>query len=115
MYGNLKDFDDLVEQIHLRDMRILIDFIPNHTSDQHEWFKESCKSSDASNPYRDYYVWYPSENSVEPPNNWLSVFGGSAWHYNENRKSWYLHQFLKQQPDLNVRSPVVQNELKVNN
>lgn len=132
VYGDMNDFDELVKQVHLKGkikkqfiqkiciqncnkkgMRILIDFIPNHTSDQHEWFKKSCESNDTSNPYRDYYVWYASENSVDPPNNWMSVFGDSAWHYNETRKAWYLHQFLKQQPDLNLRCPAVQKELKV--
>lgn len=113
VYGSMSDFDELVEQVHLRGMHILIDFIPNHTSDQHEWFKQSSKSSSSHNPYRDYYVWYPSSDSEKPPNNWLSVFGDSAWEYCETRKAWYLHQFLKQQPDLNLRCTAVQDELKV--
>lgn len=89
-----------------------MDFVPNHTSDQHNWFKESAKNDDPNNPYRDYYVWYKSEDSVNPPNNWRSVFGHSAWTYSHSRKAWYLHQFLKEQPDLNFRCPAVHEEMK---
>lgn len=89
-----------------------MDFVPNHTSDQHDWFKKSCESGLSSNPYRDYYVWYASEDRLNPPNNWRSVFGQSAWTYNESRKAWYLHQFLKEQPDLNFRCPAVHKEMR---
>ena len=71
LYGTMNDFDELVEKVHQRGMHILLDFVPNHTSDQHMWFKESCKSDDPSNPYRDFYVWYSSEDKVNPPNNWV--------------------------------------------
>ena len=71
VYGTEKDFDELVREVHARDMHILLDFVPNHTSDQHPWFKESSKNGDSTNPYRDYYVWYPSEDKKNPPNNWV--------------------------------------------
>ncbi|CAF0980695.1 unnamed protein product [Brachionus calyciflorus] len=110
--GTMNDFDDLVEEVHKRNMYILLDFIPNHTSNLHKWFQESSKNNDPKNPYRDYYVWYPSEDKINPPNNWVSCFGGSAWTYNETRKAWYLHQFLKEQPDLNYRCPEVKKEVE---
>ena len=113
VYGTMKDFDELVAQTHERGMYLLMDFIPNHTSDQHEWFKKSRSSNDPDNPYRDYYVWHPSKNKTKPPNNWVSVFGGPAWTYCETRQAWYLHQFLPQQPDLNYRCPAVHREMKV--
>jgi alpha-glucosidase len=113
IYGNSKDFDLLVEEVHKREMHLILDFVPNHTSDQHKWFKESCKSSDETNPYRDYYVWYPSKDKVNPPNNWKSCFGHSAWTYCESRQAWYLHQFLPEQPDLNLRCPAVRKEIDV--
>ena len=113
VYGTMKDFDELIRQAHDKQMHVLMDFVPNHTSDQHDWFRKSCQSDSVNNPYRDYYVWYPSEDRVNPPNNWRSVFGGSAWHYNTTRRAWYLHQFLKEQPDLNFRCPAVHKELNV--
>ena len=73
VYGTERDFDELVEAVHSRGMYIRLDLVPNHTSTQHNWFRESCKSSEASNPYRDYYVWYPSEDKVNPPNNWVYI------------------------------------------
>lgn len=73
LYGTMEDFDELVHQVHKRDMYLLLDFIPNHTSNLHQWFKESCKN-DPDNPYRDFYVWYPSEDKINPPNNWASSF-----------------------------------------
>ena len=71
IYGSMDDFDDLVQKVHEKDMYILLDFVPNHTSDKHEWFKQSCLNNDPENKYRDYYVWYESEDSVNPPNNWV--------------------------------------------
>lgn len=113
IYGNMKDFDELIEKAHGKDMHVIMDFVPNHTSNNHNWFKESSKSNESSNPYRDYYVWYESEDSVNPPNNWLSVFGQSAWTYSHTRRAWYLHQFLKEQPDLNFRCAAVRDEMKI--
>lgn len=71
VYGSMNDFDSLVEKVHEKGMHILVDFVPNHTSNQHHWFKESSKNNDPNNPYRDYYVWYASEDKVNPPNNWV--------------------------------------------
>jgi len=109
IYGTMKNFDQLVAKVHEKGMHIILDLVVNHTSDQHEWFKKSVANTDK---YRDYYVWVESEDRVNPPNNWLSVFGGPAWTYNEQRKAWYLHQFLKEQPDLNFRCPAVLAEIK---
>ncbi len=92
-----------------------MDFIPNHTSDKHNWFIQSSKSSLESNKYRDYYVWHPSTDKSKPPNNWLSLFGGPAWSFHEGRGQWYLHHFLPQQPDLNFRSEVLKKEIEVKN
>jgi alpha-glucosidase len=86
-----------------------MDFIPNHTSDKHEWFIKSCNNDPK---YRDYYVWYPSEDKVNPPNNWVNIVGYSAWTYNEKRKAWFYHTFLPEQPDLNMRSPAVREEMR---
>jgi glycosidase len=113
VYGSQADFDALVAAVHKRGMHVLLDLVPNHTSDQHEWFKESSRTDSESNKYKDYYVWKVSEDKVNPPNNWKSVFGDSAWTYCETRKAWYLHQFLPQQPDLNLRNPAVRQEIEV--
>ena len=115
-YGTLEDFDKLVEELHNenRNMKVIIDFIPNHTSNRHPWFNASL-SSDPK--YKDYYVWHNGingSNSGQPgvPNNWRSVFGGSAWTWSDERKQYYYHQFLPSQPDLNLRNPDVRQELK---
>jgi alpha-glucosidase len=113
-YGSLADFDELVDKLHKpeKDMKVIIDFIPNHTSDKHPWF-EASKRNDTK--FADYYVWRdPSVTTGErkPPNNWKSVFGGSAWTWNEERKQYYLHQFYAEQPDLNLRNPEVKTALK---
>ena len=99
LFGTLDDFDELLEKAHQRGIKIIIDFVPNHSSDQHAWFQESRSSRD--NPKRDWYVW------ADQPNNWLSVFGGSAWEWDEATDQYYLHSFLKEQPDLNWRNPEV--------
>ena len=106
MFGTLDDFDRLVEESHRRGLRVIIDFVPNHTSDQHPWFQESRSSRD--NPKRDWYIWRDPAPDGGPPNNWLSRFGGgSAWEYDERTGQYYLHSFLKEQPDLNWRNPEV--------
>jgi alpha-glucosidase len=105
LFGSLADFDALVKAAHARELRVLMDFVPNHTSDQHAWFKESRSSRD--NPKRDWYVWRDPKAGGTPPNNWLSVFGGSAWKLDATTGQYYLHTFLSQQPDLNWANPEV--------
>jgi alpha-glucosidase len=105
IFGDLKTFDRLVEEAHRRNLQIVIDFVPNHTSDQHPWFVESRASR--TNPRRNWYIWADPKPDSSPPNNWLSVFGGSAWELDTSTGQYYLHSFLKEQPDLNWRNPEV--------
>jgi alpha-glucosidase len=105
LFGNLASFDELVKQSHKHDIKVIIDFVPNHTSDQHPWFIESRSSR--TNPNRDWYVWADPKPDGSPPNNWFSMFGGSAWELDAPTGQYYLHSFLKQQPDLNWRNPAV--------
>lgn len=109
LYGDLDTFDRLVEEAHARGIRIILDFVPNHTSDQHPAFKESRSSRD--NPKRDWYIWRDPAPDGGPPNNWISRFGGSAWEYDEATGQYYFHQYLPSQPDLNWRNPEVQEAL----
>ena len=105
LFGTLEDFDRLLEETHRRGMKMILDLVPNHTSDEHPWFVESRSSRD--NPKRDWYLWRDPAPGGGPPNNWLSHFGGPAWTYDETTRQYYLHQFVKQQPDLNYRNPEV--------
>ncbi|WP_138416243.1 glycoside hydrolase family 13 protein [Aquibacillus sediminis] len=107
-FGTMEDFDQLLEEAHNRDMKIIMDLVINHTSDEHPWFIESRSSKD--NPYRDYYIWHPGKNGKEP-NNWESIFNGSAWEYDDKTGEYYLHVFSRKQPDLNWENPVVREEL----
>jgi oligo-1,6-glucosidase len=107
-FGDMSDFDDLLEGIHQRDMKLIMDIVPNHTSDEHRWFKASSESED--NPYRDYYIWRQGEKD-KLPNNWPSFFAGKAWDYEEKTNSHYLHLFSKKQPDLNWENPKVRQEI----
>ena len=112
-YGNLDVFKQVLHEAHRRDMRVFMDLVINHTSDEHRWFKESKKGKD--NPYHDYYFWRPGKVSGgirRPPNNWTSLFEGGAWEYCENIDEYYLHLFAKKQPDLNVDNPKVREEIK---
>jgi alpha-glucosidase len=109
LFGTLADFDRLVAEAHRRPMKVLLDFVPNHTSDEHPWFRESRSSRD--NPKRDWYIWRDPAPGGGPPNNWLSNFGGSAWTFDEHSGQYYYHAFLKQQPDLNWRNPEVQDAM----
>lgn len=115
-YGTLEDFDRLVKKAKSLDIKIILDFVPNHSSDEHEWF---IKSENNEPGYEDYYVWHPGypnpKNASErlPPSNWLSIFRKSAWTWSEKRQEFYYHQFLKKQPDLNYRNPKVVEEMKV--
>jgi alpha-glucosidase len=102
-FGSLADFDRLLEALHSRGIRLLLDFVPNHTSDQHPWFKDSRSSPQS--PKRDWYLWVDPAPDGGPPNNWLSRFGGSAWKWDSASGQYYYHAFLPQQPDLNWRNP----------
>lgn len=105
-FGTLSDFDDLLAQAHERGLKVLLDFVPNHTSDRHPWFVESRSARDAAK--RDWYLWRDPAPDGGPPNNWISDFGGSAWAWDEASGQYYYHAFLKEQPDLNWRNPAVQ-------
>ncbi|MCI5083592.1 MAG: alpha-glucosidase [Saprospiraceae bacterium] len=103
-FGTMDDFDELLEKAHQKGLKLVMDLVVNHTSDEHFWFQEARKSKD--NPYRDYYIWKP-----EKPNNWLSFFGGDAWEKDEASGEYYLHLFTKKQPDLNWENPKVRQEV----
>jgi alpha-glucosidase len=125
LFGTLQDFDNLLAAAHARNLRVILDFVPNHTSDQHPWFLESRSSR--TNPRRDWYLWHdaappadgqtfgdspdwqPARNRL--PNNWMSHFGGPAWTWDETTQQFYLHSFLAQQPDLNWRNPEVRSAM----
>lgn len=107
-YGTLADFDRLLQEAHQRGIRILLDLVLNHTSDQHSWFQQSRSSKD--NPYRDWYIWRDGKDG-QPPNDWESIFGGSAWEYDEATGQYYYHFFFKEQPDLNWRNPKVEKAM----
>lgn len=108
-FGTLADFDELIDKAHKRDIRIILDLVLNHTSDQHPWFLEAKKSRD--NPYHDWYLWHDPVPGKKYPNNWRSVFGGRAWEYVPEIDRFYYHMFYKQQPDLNWRNPAVYAEM----
>ncbi len=108
-FGTMEDFDEMLAEAHKRGLRIVMDLVVNHTSDEHKWFMESRKSKD--NAYRDYYIWREGKDSQTPPNNWGSCFSGSAWQYDEETAMYYLHLFSKKQPDLNWDNPKVRKEV----
>ncbi|XP_018404444.1 PREDICTED: maltase 1-like [Cyphomyrmex costatus] len=112
-YGTLEDFDVLMDLAQYHGLKVILDFVPNHSSDQHEWFKQSINRI---KPYDEYYVWrdakYDENQNRLPPNNWLSNFGGSAWEWNDIREQYYLHQFAVGQPDLNYHNDQLQEEMK---
>jgi len=109
MFGSLYDFDGLIAEAHRLGIRIMIDLVMSHTSDQHPWFIESRSSHD--NPKADWYVWADAKPDGTPPNNWMSIFGGSGWHWDAGRMQYYMHNFLTAQPDLNLHHPEVQDSL----
>ena len=112
LFGTLEDFDLLIREAHAQKIKLVLDFVPNHTSDQHPWFIESRSSRD--NPKRDWYIWRDPALGGGPPNNWLSNFGGSAWEYDPKTEQYYYHAFLREQPDLNWRnSQVIEAMLNV--
>ncbi|MCL7418239.1 MAG: alpha-glucosidase, partial [Halalkalicoccus sp.] len=107
-FGTMDDWEALLEELHDRDIRLIMDLVVNHTSDEHEWF---VRSRDKDPEYDDYYVWRDGEADGERPNNWTSSFGGPAWAYDEEREAWYLHLFDEKQPDLNWENPDVRAEV----
>ncbi len=108
-FGTMDDFDELLRETHKRGMRLILDLVANHCSDEHMWFEEAKKSKD--NPYRDYFHWRKPSADGGPPNNWKSFFGGSAWEYDSASGEYYLHLFTKKQPDLNWKNPKVRKEI----
>jgi len=109
LFGTLDDFRALVSHAHGLGLKVMVDQVLSHTSDQHPWFKESRSSQD--NPKADWYVWADAKGDGNPPNNWLSIFGGSAWQWDTGRLQYYMHNFLTSQPDLNFHNPAVQQAL----
>nr|WP_150126113.1 alpha-amylase family glycosyl hydrolase [Brevundimonas sp. LM2] len=109
IFGSIEDFDALVERAHALDLKVIIDQVYSHTSDEHAWFKESRRSQ--TNAKADWYVWADAKADGSPPSNWQSVFGGPAWTWDARRHQYYMHNFLKEQPQLNVRNPEVQQAL----
>lgn len=107
-FGTMEDFDRMLTEAHSRGIRIVMDLVVNHTSDEHKWFMESKSSKE--NPYRDYYIWKEGKDGKEP-NNWGGCFGGSAWQYDETTDMYYLHCFSKKQPDLNWENEKVRDEV----
>lgn len=116
-YGTMADFEHLAERCKELDIKLILDFVPNHCSDQHEWFRKSADPHDPDHEkYKDYFVWNEGkilENGTRaPPSNWISIMRGSAWTWVGSRKAFYYHQFLQKQPDLNYRNEAVSNEMK---
>jgi len=109
LFGTMQDFDQLVAQLHARDMRLMLDFVPNHTSDRHPWFLESRASRTSRK--RQWYIWADACADGGAPNNWLSRFGGSGWQWDEQTEQYYYHSFLLEQPDLNWRNPEVREAM----
>ncbi|MBI0578783.1 alpha-glucosidase [Neobacillus cucumis] len=107
-FGTMADFDQLLQEVHDRGMKLILDLVINHTSDEHPWFIESRSSKE--HPKRDWYIWRDGKNGEEP-NNWESIFGGSAWEYDEKTNQYFLHIFSRKQPDLNWENPEVRNSL----
>ena len=108
-FGTMEDFDRMLAAAHERGIKIMMDLVVNHTSDEHKWFIESRKSTD--NPYRDYYIWRPAKEDGSLPNNWGSCFSGPAWEYDKATDMYFLHLFSKKQPDLNWENPAVRQEV----
>jgi alpha-glucosidase len=109
IFGSLQDLDRLIEQAHARGLKLILDYVPNHTSDEHPWFQESRSSR--TNEKRDWYIWHDPAPDGGPPNNWTSFFGGSAWQFDEQTGQYYLHIFDVKQPDLNWRNPLVRQAM----
>lgn len=109
IFGTLADFDALIADVHARGLKLILDFVPNHTSDEHPWFVESRSSR--TNSKRDWYIWRDAKPDGSPPNNWLSNFGGPAWQWDDTTGQYFYHAFLTKQPDLNWRNPDVRRAM----
>lgn len=109
IFGTMQDLEELLTDLHTRGMKLILDLVPNHTSDEHPWFLESRSSR--NNPKRDWYIWEDALEDGSAPSNWLSVFGGSAWQWDEHTEQYYYHAFHVKQPDLNWRNPEVQQAM----
>ena len=109
MFGTLEDFDALVEEAHRLDLKVILDYVPNHTSEEHPWFVESREERD--NPKRDWFIWRDPKPDGGPPNNWVASFGGGAWEWDEGTSQYYYHAYLPEQPDLNWRNPEVRGTM----
>ncbi len=107
-FGTMADFDEMLAEMKKREIKLILDLVVNHSSDEHHWFQEAKKSKD--NPYRDYYIWREGKDG-QAPNNWVSMFGGSAWEYNPATEDYYLHLFTCKQPDLNWQNPALRKEI----
>jgi len=116
LFGDLEEFSNMKVAMHKRGMKLIMDFIPNHVSDQHEWFQASRQSQADENKFRDFFIWSDGKDNggakPDAPNNWLSVYGGSAWEWDDERKQYYYHTYLPEQPDLNLRNEQVKMDLK---
>jgi alpha-glucosidase len=108
-FGTLQDFDELVHEVHRRNLKIILDWVPNHTSDEHSWFLDSRSNRESAK--RNWYLWHDAKQDGSPPNNWISVFGGSVWQWDADTSQFYMHTFLEKQPDLNWRNPDVREAL----
>lgn len=108
-FGDMETFEELLEKLHAADIRLVIDMVVNHSSDEHHWFQEAIKSKD--NQYSDYYIFKDADDESRPPNNWVSIFGGSTWKWCEQREQFFLHLFSKKQPDLNWENERVRDEI----
>jgi oligo-1,6-glucosidase len=108
-FGSMDDFDEMLAEMKKRDMRLILDLVVNHSSDEHPWFLSAKSSKDS--PYRDYYIWRDAKEDGSLPNNWTSIFGGPAWEYNEATDDYYLHLFTRKQPDLNWENPKLRQEV----
>ncbi len=109
IYGDLNAFDQMVKEANARNIKVIVDLVPNHTSDEHQWFQQARSSR--ANPKRDWYIWRDPKPNGDPPNNWFSYFGGNAWELDKETGQYYLHLFHKKQPDLNWRNPEVRQAM----
>lgn len=109
LFGNIAIAERFIDEAHKRGLRVLFDMVVNHTSEEHYWFKDAKNKKDS--PYRDYYIWHKGKGKDQPPNNWQSIFTGSAWTYNEATDDWYLHCFDTSQPDINWKNPKLRDEI----